>query len=592
MVIAGIYVRLSACVTLGLLLLVSAGCGSSGRSKGSSPADDAAETKAAAAKAVTEIEDQLKSALYQLQPENLQIDSNLEDATSVLNNWWAAAQAANLTPTVSPPPELTAERLSEEQLAELNRKGFSLDEGQYIRNCYLSRKVSQQLGTDTANETERVVAIFDWVCRNITLRGLDETPYPVTIYEAYVIGRGQPVDRAMVFAGILKQLRIDAVILSPSRTDAPPSTWWVGVLLGDQVVLFDPRLGLPVPRGDRPDPFQTPASLAELTAHPEWLTLLATKPDQPAAWTTDDLQNLKIATISEPAAWSKRMWALEQMLPSESIAVLYDPPATIEQLPGSFDRVAAAFPGKTATEISLWGHAQKIETWFKSLNQLEVRALQGAMVAFIVPVEYEPPLEAGGQPRRVETKRQLRFRTEQLFGRRSQTLANYMTIRQLSVMQPPEAQLGPVYQRAADDAFYWSAVCKYESGEYETCAQFLTDYLKRYRRGGQWIYAARQLLADAQLKLGHREEALKLWKVQESDDPHRDRNVLMLKRMAAITPAAGETPAATESSPSESSPSEPTPAEPTPAEPTPAEPTPTDPAPAAEAAAPAVEQPE
>ena len=57
----------------------------------------------------------------------------------------------------------------------------------------------------------------------------------------------------------------------------------------------------------------------------------------------------------------------------------------------------------------------------------------------------------------------------------------------------------------------------------------LNDYLKRYRRTGQWADEARLLLAETHLAQGEVEEALQALRVQESDDPYRDRLAIMAR---------------------------------------------------------------
>ncbi len=527
------------------------GC-NSGSAKPKEANTASTESRTAESERVTEIEDQLRSALYQLQPENLGIDSNPEDATSVLNNWWAAAQVAKLVPTTATPAAIPAERLNESLTERLGRNTFDVDDGRHIRAAYLARKLSDLLSADSASETETVRRVFDWTCRNVALRGLDETPYPVGFYEALIIGRGTAADRALVCASILRQLRIDTAVFTPAAAKDDTGPWWFGVLAGDQWLLFDMTLGLPVPRGDQADPFAKAATLSELQAHPEWLTWLSPRADQAGPWRAEDLTNPRCAAIALPISWSARMWALEQLLPNDSLIVLYEAPASVDAYVGVFERIAASLPGRTAVEIGLWDYPQRLEEAYRTINALGQRALQAALTPFIVPVEIETKPDADGKPkvtRTVQTMAQLKFRTDQLSGKRSGAIAQYMTIRQLSVSPPPDPSLGPVYQRAAEDALYWSCVCKYESGEWETATAQLGEYLKRYRRGGQWTYAARALQAETLRQLGRNDDAVKLLKVQESDDPYRARHAVLMKvwttdPVTAPAPAATEPPAA------------------------------------------------
>ncbi len=479
---------------------------------------------------VQEIEDQLRSALYQLQPENLNIDSRVDDAISVLNNWWAAVETAKLMPTGLAAAELPASRLTPEAMSRLQRNVFDAEDGRYIRGCYLAKRISDHLSAETQTDAERVLKVFQWVCRNVTLRGGDDYDYPVTLYEAVVIGRAAPRDRASVMAAILKQMRIDSVVLTPKSAADANAPWLFGALVQDDCWLFDLRLGLPVPRGDVDvaQRFTTPAALQSLREHPEWLAALSPRAEQPYPLSPEDLNALRVEAVVSTQGWSPRMWAMEQLLPGETLCVLYDAPGTIDQQPGVFERLAAGFPETKPADIGLWEYPQEQEAKLRTMDAVATRALQTDMLPFIVPIETKENKETK-QRRPVETMRHLRIRTEQIYGRRNDAISQYITIRQLSVSQAPDPSLTQVYQRAADDAFYWSGVCKFETGEVASAAKLLNDYLKRYRRGGHWVHDARLLLAEAYVALGETAEALKLLRVQESNDPYRDRHAILIR---------------------------------------------------------------
>jgi len=479
------------------------------------------------AEGIVEIEDQLRSALYQLQPENLNIDSRLDDAISVLNNWWVAAEASQVIPAGTAAAAIPADRVPPELLSGLQSTTFDGMDGRHIRACFFAQRIAENLSAGVDTDLERVLRVFDWGYRNLALRSLDQPPLPFTFYEALIVGQMRPEDRAMVLAGVLKQLNLDCVVLRPSAEVVEGQPWLFGVIVDGQVYLFDLALGLPVPQGDRPlaEQFQQPATLAQLKAHPEWLALLSPRADQPYPLTAEDVARLHVDVVTVPRSWTKRMWSIEQLLPGEMLCVLYDPPSTAADRPSIFERVAQVIPGIAANDVGVWSDPIRQEARMAAIDVPTMRAYQEALISFIVPVEYQADRETGTQ-RRIETQRQLRIRTEQLLGRRLDALSQYVTIRQLAFTQPPEPALTPVYQRAADDAFFWSTICKYELGETETAVAQLQDYLKRYRRGGQWVYVARAMLADTYRASGNTEELLKIAGVQESDDPYRDRHAL------------------------------------------------------------------
>jgi tetratricopeptide (TPR) repeat protein len=514
-------------IACGLVVAV-VGCGTS------QPAPKVAAKKPAARQA--DIEEQLKSALYQLQPENLNIDSRLDDAVSVLNHWWSAVQAADLEPTGLTPPPIPAERLPEGWLSRLERDTYDLEDGAHVRAAYLARNVANRLADQTEDELERVVRVFEWVCRNVTLAADDDPLPPMTFYELMIVGRGRAADRAWVFGEILKQLKIDAVVLQAREGQAAVGPPIVGVILGDAVYLFDPQLGLPIPRGDEPPSphIRRPATLREIREHPHWLKALSLRTDQPYEPTGEQLTAAAVQVITSPTSWTRRMWNLEQLLPSEALCSLYDPPAALGDAPGLFTRVAAADPHWTADALQVWTYPLQRQAEFAAVhpqaNPQVFRLLQATLLPFEVP--FEPKLDEKKEKvvQIAQTKQQLKTRTLQLQGRYAPAIAGFVGIRQIALSPPPDPAWNPLYQRAAEDAFYWTCVAKYEQGEYESAVATLGDYLKRHTRGGRWVGPAWQLLAECQRELGQLPQAIQALKGATGDEAYRNTNALLARR--------------------------------------------------------------
>ncbi len=523
----------SVAVSTGVLLAMLLFCGC----KKSAPPTPTATTPSANRAVATEVEDQLKSALYQLQPENLGIDSRIDDAVSVLNNWWSAVKSAKLEPTGLTPPAIPEALLPANVRELLDKELYDNQDGQHIRSSYFAKQIGDHVGSPTDKELDRVIKAFEWVCRNITLLAEDEVTPPLGFYELLVFGRGRPFDRAMVFGEILRQLRLDSVVLYPSGALEADSPWLMGVLLDGKVYLFDPRLGLPIPNGDAPKTgrITQPATLEEILAHPEWLTPLAARSDQPFEPSVEQLQSAQVGVLTPVMGWSARMWRLEQLLPGDQLCVLYDPPAKLGDAPSVFERVATSFPGKTLEQIERFVDPL-LRTEMDARDRTEVmRALQMAQSSLLAPFAANNDDKAPGGRRAVPTQRQLKTRTLQLQGRYADAIAQYVSIRQLGVTPPPDATLALVYARAAEDAFYWSCLCKVDSNQLESATQLLSDYLKRYRRGGRWLVGARQALADCHLARNQTAEAIETLKMSLPDDPARASTAVQIKWLSGLS---------------------------------------------------------
>jgi hypothetical protein len=519
------------------VILAAIGC----KGSTSAPTPSAPKAGTPGAAQVGELEDQLKSALYQLQPENLNIDSRLDDAVSVLNNWWAAIKEAGLKPQGLTLPELPRDRLTEPERERLERDSFGPEDGRAIHTAYFAKAIADHAMEDASSELARITKLFEWTCRNIAL-DVDPTPdRPATLYEILIMGHGSPADRAWVLGALLKQQRWDLVLLHPAGAKIvdPETAWLAGVVLDNDVVLFDLRIGLPVPNADKPG---QPATLRQVLAHPEWLSALSPRADQPYEPNAEQLLTAEVEVFATPVSWSPRMWSVEQLLPGESLCVLYDPPGKLGDADGVFDRIAKAGEGWSADKLAVWGYPADRETQFATPDQRRQRLLDSEMVPFLMPVEERVSRETNTRSL-VQTMQQLQIRTDQLYGRSIEAVSQYVTIRQLAVTAPPQQQpaLASMYQRAADDAHYFSSVCKVESGDLDEAVRALTDYVKKSRRGGRWGAAARSLLADCLAAQGKLEQAMQTVRVQESDDPYRPRHAVLIRQWGAKAKPAEKT---------------------------------------------------
>ncbi|HUQ69355.1 MAG TPA: hypothetical protein VM165_07530 [Planctomycetaceae bacterium] len=519
-------------VPLAMIALAAVALGHSGcQDKAAAPnAAGKAATPVSSAQ-VGEVEDQLKSALYQLQPEHLNIDSRLDDAVSVLNNWWAAVKEAGLKPQGLTPPELPEGRVSDAQRSALQRDSFGPEDGRAIHAAYFAKAVADQVTEDATGELDRIVKVFEWICRNIALDADDVSTRATTLYETLIVGHGCPADRAWVMGAVLKQLRWDLVILHPPGVmmEMPDAAWVAGVPHEGEIYLFDLRLGLPIPNGNTPD---RPATLRQIIAHPDWLSALSPRSDQPYEPSAEQLKSAEVAVYTTPVSWSPRMWSVEQLLPGDLLCALYEPPNKFGDADGVFERVAKTGEGWTADRIQVWGYPADHEARYAKMDERAGKEVYALLVPFLMPVELREDRESKRKSL-VQTMQQLQIRTDQLYGRRTDAVSQYVTIRQLAVATPPEQGLAPIYQQAADDAFYFSCVCKYEAGDLETAAKSLGDYVKRSRRGGRWGAAARSLLADCLAAQGNTTAAVQTVRAQESDDPYRARHAILINRWSA-----------------------------------------------------------
>src|SRR5262249_54912927 len=149
----------------------------------------------------------------------------------------------------------------------------------------------------------------------------------------YLLGKGTAQDRAWIFVNILRQMKLDAVLLypgPPADGASPPADapFLVGVLLDGQVYLFDVALGGPVPAtgsssGATEDSHG--ATLAEAAGDPQVLKQLDVGESRPYPIRAADLARPGVVIVGESSLWSPRMEALQTQFVGDRAMIISDP---------------------------------------------------------------------------------------------------------------------------------------------------------------------------------------------------------------------------------------------------------------------------
>lgn len=476
-------------------------------------------------------DDVLASAVYQLRPENFGLNAATDKPVSLLNSWRFKQIEGNLQKdepvTVSAPDGWFQ---SEEQ-TRLTQPKFDAVDAIHIRDALFHRAVSGYLSDRGKDELQRVAIIVDFVCRNVALWKDDELELPLVPFMTMQLGRGTADDRAWVISEILRQLRIDSIVITPkSDPKASGDKWLLGVPVEGAVYLFDVKLGLPVmkPAGDHPG---SPATLTDVIEHPEWLEhSFGTDADR---ITAGDLENPNVFVMSNPNFWSRRMYFLEQVLPASDICVIYDPLSDEDGRSGLLKRISQV--GKWPVEdLKLWPHPRRQFAESRQRTPERDDELHRLAAPFNVPIPFKVDNE-GKATLGVPERKLQRCRMDHLLGKFAEATTRYLRIRHLDVeLSPPEIER--LNRMASEDALYWSTLCKYELGEYQTAIDLLMDYLRKYDRKGKWFFAARSLQAQCYANLGRTAEAVTTLERTSSDDPYRVANAIRVKQWSQAKP--------------------------------------------------------
>lgn len=192
-----------------------------------------------------------------------------------------------------------------EEWVEVNSFTFTPLDAHYLEQCFLLRDAAQSLHVEALSPAKRAELAFAWVVRQVRLGQRKGEVLP----PSYVLRRGwgSPEQRTQVFLALLRQLGIDGcVVIVPGKE---PVTL-AGALVGKDLLLFDSRLGLPLPGPTA----GTVLTLAQLRAQPEHLKSLSADDKHTYDLTVEAVAKSEVGLVFELSAVAPRMQRLQQLL--------------------------------------------------------------------------------------------------------------------------------------------------------------------------------------------------------------------------------------------------------------------------------------
>lgn len=208
------------------------------------------------------------------------------------------------------------------ELAEIEAGSFTPLDAHHLDLSLLVRDVARVIQdaeekVPPAPPADQAAAAFAWTMRQVRL--VDHSGELLPPQLILRLGQGNALERSIVFLELLRQLGLPGcLVLCPSDT-APLRLWACGVLIArdgaDQVLLFDPRLGLPLPGPDG----KGIATLAELRARPELLGALTTDEKHPYDVKPEQIKQAQVHLVCPLSALAPRMVYLEGQLKSPAV---------------------------------------------------------------------------------------------------------------------------------------------------------------------------------------------------------------------------------------------------------------------------------
>ncbi len=496
-------------------------------------------------------DDVLDSAWSGLQPDRFRVTSDRGAIVATLNEWLVLSGNAEEQRLSESDRRSLSGLLSPEELSAIEQPRFTKRDADHIGACLIELGISEQVVEGLQSDLERAVRLFDYVCRNMTV--VDPAEHvPCTRFQRMLFGRGNAADRAQLFANVARQLHIDTVIIRPSSkeqsaTDSASSNddyWLVGVLLEDEVYLFDAHLGWPVPAPTDDGSsviVHNPATLADAINDDSVLRQLDISDEQRYPLSAADLRDPQIELIGNTSLWSPIMKRLQRSLSGDRSVVVYDGLQDDADTPGLRNRVAA-YAG------TQWD-PEKTTIWTYPADQLsamnpeapEYQELGRRLRRFNVPLErvkvdVEQMTVVFGDPQ----KAQLKNRISQLLGDYEKAVTVYLTIR-FDADLPVQFKIAPrirsMHQEAIDDSLFWIGICQYELQDYAAAAETFRNYSKLQRTQsirGAWGETAAEMLAFCLAQEGRLTEATLRLTTLDDDLPRHRGARLRMKRWRAM----------------------------------------------------------
>lgn len=291
-----------------------------------------------------------------------------------LNQFAADASANSADVTIPSLPATTLQSLvdrfrpSDTDRREIESKVFTSLDPNYISECIYFRDVVRSLDASGLPLDKQASIGFAWVCRNVYLQQwlLGQTQegivYAPPVPPSYVLRRGYGTghERAYVFMAVLQQMGFDAGFVGvPGREEAPETAiidnkiakgpfWAVGVLVGKDVLLFDPWRGEPLPGPGG----KGIGTLAQVKANTDQLKPWLEDKAKPWDVKFDDVKSSTVYLSAPFSALSMRIKLLEEKCQSDiGVALDFD-----------CDAVANRFAVSLGAPPSFWGPPVKTST--------------------------------------------------------------------------------------------------------------------------------------------------------------------------------------------------------------------------------------
>ncbi|NLS92252.1 MAG: hypothetical protein GXX96_08745 [Planctomycetaceae bacterium] len=409
------------------------------------------------------------------------------------------------------------------EFPEFDSRAFQ--EAVWLRNLATWAK-----GDELDDPVKPAMALFDWVVKNVDLvresppeNGQNPTIRVLqTPVETLLFGKGTGIDRAWLFVLLARQLDIDAALLELTDEEGGASRLWgVGVLIEGEIYLFEPVLGLPVPKPGSMELTESgftlrPATLSEAAEDEAVLRQLDIFKQGDYGIHAKDMQRVSALVEASPSYLSQRMRMVEKRLAGDQKLVLTtDATAQIER----FKKCRHIVDGRMWS-VPYWTLWQEVRLGLAREQWREAR---------LKPFVFPPGLALLWRGRSCHFE-------GQFTGNPSATMY-YQQARQSDFTMDSAAISAEDRQQWREikiNASYWLGLIAAQGGNYRAAEDYLMTRVLEIDPIGAWEYGATYNLARVAEAMGKASEAVKFYRMH-SAAPQLQGNLIRARWLMKLT---------------------------------------------------------
>jgi hypothetical protein len=378
---------------------------------------------------------------------------------------------------------------------------------------------------DTAgSDLSLATKLFDWTVRNLLLDAdigpgdtqRSDEPTVLQGWESLMMGRGTAEEKARVFILLTRQVGLHVIMLAIDQGENQvPRSWLPALLIGDQLYLFDMRLGVPLPGSDG----KSFATLEDLIDHPEMLDTLAERSGVPYTIETDDLSRVVALIDATPGYLSQRMQLLQGVLVGDQKTVLTVAPTPLAE------KLSAS---RGINGVGIWSLPYEGFIMRSSLtagsNSLLWLAIEHQLFDRKTPLhearllhfrgQYDPVNENPGARQFYMSCRTPDAQIKAIRNKPLEVPEGYRepTEEELVNYQRRLNALGDLMVRTKQNASFWLGLIAFDRGEFSVAVDYFDQRVVSAFPDGIWTSAARYNLGRSYEALARQDDKPEHWK--------------------------------------------------------------------------------